>query len=119
MEETKRQKQMSSMISKEMSDIFQRMGYNIIGKGMVSISKVTITADLYEVRVFLSFFQIDNPEELLKEIKTRDWEIRKELALRIKNQVKKIPVLNYFMDDTLDYVFHMEEVFKKLKEEGE
>ena len=57
--------------------------------------------------------------KLLKEIKTRDWEIRKELASRIKNQVKKIPVLNYFMDDTLDYVFHMEEVFKNLKKEGE
>jgi ribosome-binding factor A len=51
---------------------------------------------------------------MLKTIAARDWELRKLLAARIKNQVRKIPVLHYYLDDTLDYVFKMEEVFKNL-----
>ena len=51
---------------------------------------------------------------MLKAIAARDWELRKLLAARIKNQVRKIPVLHYYLDDTLDYVFKMEEVFKNL-----
>lgn len=114
MEESKRQKQIGSLIQKEMSDIFQREGLNIIHNGMISISKVKVTPDLMEARIYLSFFQIEEPEKMLKHIKDRDWELRKHLAARIKNQVRKIPVLQYYLDDTLEYVFKMEEIFKNL-----
>ncbi len=114
MEETKRQKQIGSLIQKEMSDIFQREGLNIMHNSMISISKVKVTPDLMEARIYLSFFQMEEPEKMLQQIKDRDWELRKHLAARIKNQVRKIPVLQYYMDDTLDYVFKMEELFKNL-----
>lgn len=121
MEESKRQKQIANLIQQEMSDIFQREGLNVIHNGMVSISKVKVTPDLLEARIYLSFFQIEDDAALLKQIKERDWELRKHLAARIKNQVRRIPVLNYFKDDTLDYVFKMEELFKNLNipKEGE
>ena len=114
MEESKRQKQIGNVIQKEMSDIFQREGLNIMHNSMISISKVKVTPDLMEARIYLSFFQIEDPEKMLQQIKDRDWELRKHLAARIKNQVRKIPVLQYYIDDTLDYVFKMEEVFKNL-----
>jgi len=114
MEESKRQKQIGNVIQKEMSDIFQREGLNIMHNSMISISKVKVTPDLMEARIYLSFFQIEDPEKMLKQIQDRDWELRKHLAARIKNQVRKIPVLQYYIDDTLDYVFKMEEVFKNL-----
>jgi ribosome-binding factor A len=114
MEESKRQKQVASLIQKEMSDIFQREGLNIIHNGMISISKVKVTPDLMEVRIYLSFFQIEDPEKMLQHIKDQDWNLRKQLAARIKNQVRKIPVLQYYLDDTLEYVFKMEEIFKNL-----
>jgi ribosome-binding factor A len=81
---------------------------------MISISKVKVTPDLMEARIYLSFFQVEDPEKMLQHIKDRDWELRKHLAARIKNQVRKIPVIQYYLDDTLEYVFKMEEVFKNL-----
>ena len=114
MEESKRQKQVASMIQHEMSDIFQREGLNVIQGGMISISKVKVTPDLMESRIYLSFYQIPEPDKMLKHIKELDWTLRKQLAARIKNQVRKIPVVQYYLDDTLDYVFKMEELFKNL-----
>ena len=117
MEESKRQKQVSQLVQKEISDIFLREGVNIIDGGMVSISKVSITPDLMEARVYLSLFQIKEPQALLRDITERTGEWRNLLGQRVKNQLRRIPELHFYIDDTLDYVFKMEELFKKLKDE--
>lgn len=117
MEENKRQKQVGQLILKEMSDIFQREGVNIIDGGMVSISKVMVTPDLLEARVYLSFFQVKEPNVLLHKIKDRTGEWRKALGARVKNQLRRVPELFFFNDDTLEHVFKMEEIFKKINEE--
>ncbi|HXS35571.1 MAG TPA: 30S ribosome-binding factor RbfA [Flavipsychrobacter sp.] len=117
MEESKRQKQVGKLILEEMSDIFQREGINIIDGGMVSISKVSVTPDLLEARVYLSFFQIKDPAALLHSIKERTGEWRKLLGQRVRNQLRRVPELQFFTDETLDYVFKMEELFKKINEE--
>ena len=69
MEEHKRQKQVGQVVMEELSDIFRREDMNMVDGGMVSITKVTVTPDLLEARVYLSFFQVKNPEELLEKIK--------------------------------------------------
>jgi ribosome-binding factor A len=117
MEENKRQKQVGKLIMEELSDIFQREGMNIIDGGMVSISKVMITPDLLEARVYISFFQVKDQGALLHKIKERGWEWRKLLGQRIKNQLRRVPELEFYSDDTLDHVFKMEEIFKKIREE--
>ena len=119
MEESKGQKQVGKLILEELSGIFQKEGLNIIDGGMVSISKVSVTPDLLEARVYLSLFQIKKPAELMHQIKERTWELRKELGNRLKNQLRRVPELQFFNDDTLDYVFKMEEIFKKIHEEDE
>ena len=119
MEESKRQKQVGKQIMEELSAVFQKEGLNIIDGGMVSISKVSVTPDLLEARVYLSLFQIKKPAELMHQIKERTWELRKELGARLKNQLRRVPELQFFNDDTLDYVFKMEEIFKKIHEEDE
>ncbi len=101
----------------EMSDIFQREGMNIIDGGMVSISKVMITPDLLEARVYLSFFQVKDQSALLHKIKERGWEWRKLLGQRIKNQLRRVPELTFYSDDTLEHVFKMDQLFKKINEE--
>jgi len=77
MEENKRQKQVGKLVMEELSDIFQREGMNIIDGGMVSITKVMVTPDLLEARVYLSFYQVKEPMALLHKIKERSWEYRK------------------------------------------
>jgi ribosome-binding factor A len=119
MQESKRQKQVAGLLNEELSGIFQRMGLNIIDGGMVSISKVVITPDLYDARVYLSFFQVEDKEALLQKIKDRAWEIKRELTSRVRNQLRSMPQLSFYIDDTLDYVFKMEEVFKKIHEDDE
>ena len=101
----------------ELSDIFQREGMNIVDGGIVSISKVMLTPDLLEARVYLSLFQVKDQAALLHKIKERGWEWRKLLGQRIKNQLRRVPELFFFLDDTLDHVSKMEELFKKISDE--
>lgn len=114
MEEGKRQKQIAGLLHEEMSTIFQRLGLNMIDGGMVSISSVKVTPDLLEARFYLSLFQVKNVEAALKKVEERHHEIKKELAARVRHQLRSIPVLRFYQDDTLDQVFKMEEIFKKI-----
>lgn len=117
MEEGKRQKQIAGLLNVEMNIIFQRLGLNMLEGGMVSISSVKVTPDLLEARFYLSFFQVKDAEAALRKIEDRHHEIKKELAARVRHQLRSIPVLKFFKDDTLDQVFRMEELFKKISKE--
>jgi ribosome-binding factor A len=100
-----------------MNTIFQRLGLNMLEGGMVSIADVKVTPDLLEARFYLSLFQVKDPEAVLQKIEDRHHEIKKELAAQVRHQLRSIPVLKFFRDDTLDHVFKMEELFKKIQQE--
>jgi ribosome-binding factor A len=118
--EGKRQKQVAGLLNKELSDIFQRLGISMMDGGMVSISSVKITPDLYEARIYLSFFKVEDSFAALKKIEERAWEIKKELTARVRHQLRSMPQLTFYIDDTLDYVDKMEKLFKDIKkDEGE
>jgi len=119
MEEGKRQRQVAGIIKEEINQIFQRLGLSMIGGGMVSISDVKVTPDLLEARIYLSFFQVQDNAAALKLIEQKAWEIKKHLSEKLKHHLRRIPVIRYYADDTLDHVFHMEELFKKINEESE
>ena len=116
MEEGKRQKQIAGLLNEEMNTIFQKLGLSMIDGGMVSISSVKITPDLLEARIYLSFFQVKDANAAMKKIEDRHHDIKKELAARVRHQLRNIPVLKFYQDDTLDHVFKMEELFKKISE---
>ncbi len=117
MQENKRQKQIAGLLNEEINTIFQKFGLNMIDGGMVSISSVKVTPDLLEARFYLSFFQVKDVKAALKKIEDRHHDIKKELAAKVRHQLRSIPVLKFFQDDTLDQVFKMEELFKKISEE--
>ncbi len=117
MQESKRQKQVAGLLNEEMNTIFQHLGLSMIAGGMVSISSVKVTPDLLEARFYLSFFQIEDRDAALHKIEERHHEIKKELAAAVRHQLRNIPILKFFADDTLDHVFKMEEIFKKIEEE--
>jgi ribosome-binding factor A len=114
MQEGKRQKQIAGLLNEEMNTIFQKLGLNMIDGGLVSISSVKVTPDLLEARFYLSFFQVKNVKEALKKIEDRHHDIKKELAAKVRHQLRSIPVLRFYQDDTLDQVFKMEELFKQI-----
>ncbi|WP_153797800.1 30S ribosome-binding factor RbfA [Foetidibacter luteolus] len=118
MEEGKRQRQVAGVIQEEMNDIFRRLGLNMIDGGMVSISSVKVTPDLLEARIYLSLFKVNDEKAAMKKIEDRAWEIKKDLSDRVKHQLRRIPVIHYYQDDTLDHVFKMEELFKQINSEA-
>ena len=117
MEEGKRQKQVAGLLREELGRIFQRLGITIVDGAMISISDVKITPDLLEARIYLSIFKAADSKALLKKIEDRSWEIKKELTAQLGKQLRRMPELRYFLDDTLDQVFRMEELFRSIEEE--
>ncbi len=115
--EGKRQKQVAGLLNKELSDIFQRLGISMMDGGMVSISSVKITPDLYEARIYLSFFKVADSFAALKKIEERAWEIKKELTARVRHQLRSMPLLTFYIDDSLDYVEKIEQLFKDIKKD--
>ena len=117
MQEGKRQKQVGGLLNEELNAIFQRLGLSMLNGGMVSITDVKMTPDLLEARIYLSLFQVRDTQTTLQIIEQKAWEIKRELTARVAKQLRRMPELKFFHDDTLDQVFKMDELFKKINEE--
>ncbi|RYG04109.1 MAG: 30S ribosome-binding factor RbfA [Chitinophagaceae bacterium] len=115
MQEGKRQKQIAGLLNEELNQIFQRLGLTMLDGGMVSISTVRVTPDLLEARIYLSLFNVNDVNAVMEKFNDRSWEIKKELTARVSKQLRRMPVLVFFHDDTLDHAFKMEELFKTIK----
>jgi ribosome-binding factor A len=117
--EGKRQKQVAAVLEKDLNEIFQRKGLTMIDGGMVSIAAVKITPDLFDARIYVSMFQVNDPIAALNKIQEQAWEIKKELTARVRHQLRSMPQLTFYIDDTLEYVDKMEVLFKEIKKQDE
>ena len=109
MEETQRQKKIGGIIQKDIVELLQRAATDGGLKGtLISVSKVYITTDLSIAKVYVSIFPTDNAQELLEGIRSNEPLIKHELAQRTKNQLRRVPNLSFFLDDSLDYIENIE-----------
>lgn len=115
--EGKRQKQVAGLLNEELSGIFQRLGLSMMDGGMVSIASVKITPDLFDARIYLSLFKVADPQATLKKIEERSWEIKRELTEKVRHQLRSMPKLTFYIDDTLDYVDKIEKLFKDINKD--
>jgi len=115
--ESKRQQKFAGVIQEDLAAIFQREGSSYLPNTLVTITKVRVTPDLAIARVFLSFFNNNNTALSLQTIKQHASEIRYKLGARIKDQVRIIPQLEFFVDDTNEYVERMDKIFDKISKE--
>lgn len=111
MQET-RQNRISRLLQKELATIFQSQTRMMHGV-MVSVTRVRVSPDLSICTAYLSIFPSDKGEEILKNIITNDKAIRYDLGQRVRNQLRVIPELRFFIDDSLDYIEHIDELLKK------
>lgn len=118
MEESKRQKQIARLIQEEMTAIFQKEGLSMVQGGMVSISKVMVTPDLLEARIHLSFFKIEDHKTLLQLFQEKTGELRGALGSKLRHQLRRIPELQFFEDDTLEHASKIEELLNKIRKDG-
>lgn len=80
---------------------------------MVSVTRARISPDLSICTAYLSIFPSEKSEEILANIKSNEKSIRYELGTRVRNQLRVIPELRFFLDDSLDYLEHIDELLKK------
>lgn len=103
--ETSRQKKIGALLQNDLVDILQgEIRKNGINNLVISVSKVSVTTDLSVAKVYLSIFPADKGAELLAAIKTNAPLIKHDLAQRVKNQLRKVPNLSFYIDDSLDYI---------------
>ena len=111
MQET-RQNRIARLLQKELSLIFQSQTRLMHGV-MVSVTRTRVSPDLSICTAYLSVFPSDKGEELLKNIEANTKTIRYELGTRVHNQLRLIPELRFFIDDSLDYIERIDELLKK------
>lgn len=80
---------------------------------MVSVTRARVSPDLSICTAYLSIFPSEKSEEILSNIKANEKSIRYELGTRVRNQLRIIPELRFFLDDSLDYLEHIDELLKK------
>jgi len=115
--ESKRQQKFAGVIQKDLAEIFQREGLNFLPNIMVTITRVRVSPDLAIARVYLSFFNSTNNSLAINTIKSHSNEVRYKLGNRIKDQVRIVPHLEFFLDDTSEYVEKMDKLFEKIGKE--
>ena len=111
--ETNRQKKIGGILQKDLVHVLQGAATRGGLKGIIiSVSKVTVTSDLSIAKVYLSIFPNKVGEELLKGIRSNTPLIRHELAQRTKHQLRRMPHLEFFIDDSLEYIDRIEQSLK-------
>tara|TARA_B100001059_G_scaffold85647_2_gene83770 strand:+ start:1722 stop:2057 length:336 start_codon:yes stop_codon:yes gene_type:complete len=110
--ESTRQKKVSRQLLKDLSEILQLKGRDIIGTSLVSVTVVRISPDLSVARVYISVFGTEEKEALLNRMNQQSYAIRKKLGERIRNQMRKVPELKFFLDDSVDYSQQIDDLLK-------
>ena len=109
--ETTRQAKIARLIQKELSEIFRLQTAKTHGV-LVSVSAVRVSPDLSIAKVYLSIFPTDKSQELLESITASAKTCRYELAQRVRFQLRKFPELNFYIDDSLDYIENIDNLLK-------
>jgi len=112
--ESKRQQKFSRLIQKEIAEIFQREVTHLFHGAYISVSRVRVSPDLGVAKIYLSLLLGGDSKAILQEVKENTKAIRHALAQRIKNQVRVIPELVFYLDDSAEYAARMDKIINDL-----
>jgi ribosome-binding factor A len=110
--ESTRQKKVSRLIQKELAEFFIRKNNEIARGKLVSVTIVRVSPDLSFAKVFLSIFPSVNQEEIIDTIRELAPKIRFELGQKVRNQLRIVPEIAFFRDDSLDYIDNIDKLLK-------
>lgn len=116
--ESKRQQRFAGVIQQDLAELFHREGNSWTAGNFITITRVRMTPDLSIARVFLSFLDSKKAVDGLTSIQSHSNEIRYKLGARIKNHARIVPQLEFFIDDTNEYVAHMDKLFDEIAKES-
>lgn len=112
--ETTRQLKFARLIQKELGDIFQKDTKGVLEGAFITLTKVTVSPDLSQAKVYISFLLAKDKKEALEKVSAHNKVFRKLLGERIKKQARIIPELQFYIDDNLEYASKMDNIFANL-----
>ena len=110
--DSKRQNKISRLLQKELSGLFENEYRNAFGNLLITVTKTTITTDLAVAKFYLSFFPPEKMKDAMAKIEASNKEIRRHLGEKMKNQLRIIPEIRFYVDDSLDYIDNIEKLLK-------
>lgn len=113
--ETKRQKQISELMRRQFSMVLMEEGSYIYDKAMVTVTSVVVSPDMSTAKIYLSVFNADNKLEVMAGVQENNHRLRLALSHKVGKQMRRIPELNFFLDESLDEFFHMDKILSDLR----
>lgn len=118
--ESIRQRQIAELIKRHFSILLQSEGRYIYGpEALVTVTGVKMTPDFAKAKIYLSVFNTEHKQEVMLQMEDQTFHLRQALARRIKSEVRRIPEIEFFLDDTVDEMYRVEELFNKLEKDGQ
>lgn len=114
MQESKRQQKISRLIQRELGDIFQKDTKGYFSDALITVTQVRISPDLSMARVYLSLMMVQDKEGFIQALGDKKGLVRRFLGQRIGKNVRIIPDLHFFLDDSAEYADHIEHILKNL-----
>jgi ribosome-binding factor A len=112
--ESKRQLQVSELIKRHFSVVLQESGRNIYGSLLVSVTQVIVTPDLSLAKIYVSVYGTENKQEVVLMMEENAHHLKQSLVRRIKRHIRRIPDIDYYLDDTLDEMYKVDKLFDDL-----
>jgi ribosome-binding factor A len=110
---TTRQNKVARLLQKELAEIFQREARGMFGGAFITITQVQVSPDLSVAKIYLSVMAVKDKQAFLEELKKHVSEIRKHLGLRVKHQLRIVPELVFYIDDSLDYADRIDKLLRQ------
>ena len=108
-----RQAKMARQIQKDVAEILLKEGASLVRGVMASVTTVRVSPDLNYAKIYFSIFPFDKSAEVMRTLEENNWMIRRALGQRIRNQVKSVPELQFFLDDSLEYIANIDTLLKE------
>ena len=111
--ETTRQQKIARQIQRDIADIFQKEAAAVVRGVMVTVTTVRVSPDFGYAKIYVSVFPFDKSAAILEALKGNNWRIRRALGQRIRFQLKVVPELEFFIDDSLEYIENIDNLHKE------
>ncbi len=113
---TTRQQKIARQLQRDLAEILQRDCAELFRGLLLTVTAVRVSPDFGYAKIYVSVFPFDRNEEVLEKLTTHNWAIRKSLGSRIKNQLKVVPEIDFFLDDSLEYIESIDRAIKRGEE---
>lgn len=113
--ETKRQKQIGELLRRQFSMVLLEEGAYIFGNALVTVTRVIVSPDLLIAKVYLSVYNAENKQEVMLSLDEHHHQLRQALAVKIGKQLRRMPDIKFFLDESLDEFFRMDRLLNQLR----